>query len=243
MKQIFKISDKTIKTQKKRGIFLSASVPITLFLTFLYMKGNSDNLLYEVIIPFIFALIMIELICYFTIKKAITNSKEMTVAITDSYIERKSGTFTDKILFTDISNYKVKKDRDDKVTMLTITAQKTCIVLSGYENMDEIYSKVNQISINTRKLQNNNRSIDWIDPINIILAIIYFSLALVSIFRLGGKAYVVIDYFIPLTIGIYVYIFKPITKHSGVRYKKYEIVFSLILFVLNAVLIVEKLFF
>lgn len=228
--RIFVYSQETIKESKYRSYITMAMMPlIIIFFAFIFssQKGNFDYKVMASIVAITITIIIIEIIIIDRILFIKLN--EMKLIIGTNKFERIGGKFTEEINYENIKFIKVRRRANGKIIMLKVHSENKRINISGFEDMytvlELIRKKIQDQSVITEK----KYKVNWNSPMIAILTMALTVGILTVMIKTNLYFYQLFNMLFVFVLGLFFLLYKPISRSAGMRFRKFEIVLSIVL--------------
>jgi hypothetical protein len=223
-----KISDKFITGRKK--FLLGLQIFIALFsfgIVFSILKNSVS--FFIIAFSCVIYITILEMLLWFISNLMLKKMKDISINITDDGIERKSGTFTEKILFSNISLATIIKNNTEETLSINLLSSDGVMDIGGYDNLNYLLDKLN-LKIDPTKITSKKEGYGKavIQIAGIIIGLIIFTLILQKA-GLGHFS----DRIFQILFGFFILFYKPISRVRGTNFRKYELIFSIAVIILN----------
>lgn len=228
----FSYSQETIK-QKQRVIIASALCMPVMMITFAYFipKVTYSIALLTIVIG--------ESTIFFQSRRLIKQLSGMKILLGDNAIERQSGAFLEQYHFKDINALVVSQDKSKNTLSIKLKAgKKEVVFLAGFEKMNTLSN------ILIKKLAPEIVSFKEtkIIPVNssflVGVGALATTLIIISLIRTNEYTYEIFSSAFQMLLGLSFLFFAPISKVSGIRHRKFEIIGGSLLAVIGAALLI-----
>ncbi len=237
----FKISDEFIKNQNKIVITLMIIIPVMLIVTFLILIDFRIDSTAVTIIAL--TVIVLDIAIYITMRITLNKMKDNELMINDAELIRKNKKLEEKISLNSITGLKTISDNKNKLLAVKIFFDKQTLAVSGFEKMDDILKILTDKTANNKaEIINKKIAVNFNNPVVLTIYFIVFCSLFVVFIKFNKRLYDNIQYFIPVLIGVYFLIFKPMSKNAGRRFFKFEIIAGIILIALGSLNLFLKYF-
>lgn len=238
---IFNFSEERLQKIRKLFYILFLSVPV--FLTMFFLANQS--ILYlnicTILIGLFSGLFIIEAILIFQFKNMIKRYKETQIFLDRESFERRSGKFKEKIYFRDIKQVVVIQNQKNEIVGLNVKTKDRSILLTGFDNLELFKEKLKKV---LRDLEFNYKKktiIDLSNPLIILPLMCAGSIIYITFYKINYSAYEIFMGLFSILFGLYTFIYKPISKVSGIRYRKIENIGGISLFCIGCLILIDKL--
>lgn len=231
----FNYSQETIK-QKQRVVIASAlCMPFAMMaFTFFIPKITYGVALITILIG--------ESIIFFQSRRLLRQFGDMKLSLDDEIIERQSGKFLEQYNLRDVVALIVSQDSAKRALLVKLKVGKKEVVLAGFEEMNSVSDML------VKKLPSEIVSFKETKtvPINLSLLVavgaIGTTIIIISLVRTNEYTYDLFSSVFQMLLGLCFLLFAPISKVSGVRYRKFEIIGGSLLTLIGAALLILEWF-
>lgn len=231
----FDYSQETIR-QKRRVIIAAAlSIPFAMIaFAFFIPKITFDIALVTIL--------MSELLIFFQSRRLLKQFRDMKLLLSNEIIERQSGKFLEQYNLKDITRLVISQDSKKRTLLIKLKLVKKEVILAGFEEMNRISDFLvkrlpqEMVDIKETKMLPINSS--FLVPIGAIGT----TIVIISIIRANEYTFDLFSSAFQMLLGLYFLIFAPISKVSGVRHRKFEIIGGSLLALISAALLIGEWF-
>lgn len=228
--QILSFSKDTIK-ERKRIIYTMMAVMPVLIAVFAYIfadLGGDFNLkIMFGIMCFVIPLFLIEL--YVVSRITIKKISEMKLIIEEDKMIRAGGSFQEIILYEDIIHADVKRNPNGKIQYIKVRLGTRTINISGFDEIESVLSNIKHKISDVSLIREKQCKINWNNPIIQAAVMLATASIIILIIKLNIKVYELFNLIFPLAFGIIFLSYKPLSKNAGVRFRKFEIIISVLI--------------
>lgn len=228
--QVFAISSERIRA-RRRTVYLVMAFASLVVLIFAYLLTGGEGGPTRRSFTYVafFSLLLTSIVIFLTATFSLRGLDKLCVVISDKYVKRVHGDYVEKIPFAAVDSVYAKRKRSGELEYLRLGANGKNLTISGFENMDKLYRAVAD-QIKPEKIIEGQYDKVYHNSNVIAIATASFVFVLIA----AGLKF---GFYRPLNIGLTLgvgafYLFgKPLSKSFGQRYKKYDIISSIVLFV------------
>ena len=240
---ILKFSNDTIKERKKliywmTGIMIPLMIAIAYFVA--SMKGVTKIKLMIIIIAVTVPLLVAEMFIVSSIM--FKKLAELTLILGDTSLKRRGGNHAEEISYSEIKHVTVKRNKRGRILFVKIGADAKTINLAGFDNMETALLHIQNNVPETVIPDSKQYKTDWNSPIIIALSMVFTAVVLLVLMKKSYNIYNIINILIPLCISVVFLIYKPISRNAGQRFRKFEIIISIILIICTVIMIISHIF-
>lgn len=146
----------------------------------------------------------------------------MTLSMDETGLKRVNGNITEHMNYSDIVEATViKNPKNTKLIQIVCKSKGKTLMLAGFENMDEI--KENFMNANVA-FKEKKVKIDWSNKLIFMCVFISMMLVLSAFMVANFDFYMYMIHFIQIGLGIFILKGKMISKSSGMRFRKFEVI-------------------
>lgn len=224
-----KISDEFISGRKK--FILGIQIFIALF-SFGIFFTILKNILPLAILAFSYLIyiILLESMVWFLTNLMFKKMKDIEISVTDEDIERRSGAFKEKILFSNISKVTIIRNNAGNILSINLLSNDSVMDIGGYDNLDGL-SEALKSKIDSTRIVEKNEGYGkvFLQILGAIIGIIIFAFILQKA-GLGRFS----DNILQILFGFFILFYRPISRVRGENFRKYELLFSIAIVILSA---------
>ena len=221
---VYKMSDRTLKERMVNAYLFMMAMPLIILIFYTVFSSRYSSNLFrspflEIIIVTTFILVLeMYIVAKITLKKIAT----ITILVHEKGFDRFSGKKTEHYFFSDLQKVKIlnHKSKNHKTIIKGKMGRKTFII-SGFEGMEYIQQAFKDHS---PLFEEKNQKIDWSSPWVMVLSLIVSTGLMAVIIGIGGQFHEYFSSMIQISLGLFFLFAKPVSKSSGDRFKKFEII-------------------
>ena len=237
--KVFKFSESVIKERKKITQVIQISTPIFIIILIFVVLRDIIADTWISLFTSVFSIILSETMIILPSRKIDKQQRETEVIVTDTAIQRKSGSFVETIEYKDIKKVSVREKKSGEVLLISISTESTSINIFGLENMEAILDSIkNNITNELIGIKKNKKDFDA--RLVVICSMVISSVFILSIVR--SRYHGLFNDLFLLTAGSFTLIYRPISKSSGLRHKKKETIFGILFLIFGLSSFIGKLF-
>ena len=244
MEQLVLIFSKDTIKERKKIIYWMTGMMIPLMIAIAYfvasLKGITDFKLMAIIIAVTLPLLVAEVFIVSTI--TFKKLSELTLILGDTSLERRGGNHAEEIRYSDIKHVMVKRNTRGKIMFVKIGTVAKTINLAGFEDMETVLLHIQNNILETVEPDSKQYKIDWNSPIIIVLIMILTAAVLLLLMKNSYSIYNIVNIMIVLCIPVVFLFFRPLSKNAGQRFRKFEIIISIILLICAVLMIISHIF-
>lgn len=236
--KVFKFSESIIKERKKITLIIQVLGPIFIIILVFVIRDFIKDIKMGLSV-ILLSVITIETVLILQSRMMFKRIKETEIIVNDISIQRKSANYIENIEYKNITKVLVREKRSGEVQIISISTPSTSINIAGFENMGDILECILQnVPSNLIKFKKNKMDLD--NRLVVICSMIISSVFIISIMKSGFHD--LFDRLFQLTAGSLTLIFRPISKNSGLRFKKMETTLGILLIVLGLISFINRLY-
>lgn len=240
-KKVYNFSEKTLKERQRRIHLMMVILPL-LILVFAYIfssQGGTFDLKKMTFASILGGgIIFAEL--FILSKYMFKRLKEVRLIIKGDGFERADGKNSENINFDQIKSLRVKRNPNGDIAYIKVNSKGKTINITGFEDMDEIHSILSDnISQNTKENEKQYK-IKWDSPAVIISIMLLTALVIVSIIKYDKSLYDLFNAFFTMGMGLVFTFYKPLVRNTGPRFRKFEIIISILLLGSGGMMFIDK---
>lgn len=236
--KVFKFSESVIKERKRVTQIIQIEAPIfIIILIFVLRDVIADTKV--CLLATAFSIILIETMLTLQSRKIFKQQRETEVIVNDTGIQRKSADFIETIEYKNIRKVSVREKKSGEVLLISISTESTSINIFGFENMEAISESI-KLNIPGDLIKNKQNKIELDTRLVVICSMVISSVIILSIVR--SRYHGLFNDLFLLTAGFFTLIYRPISKSSGLRYKKKETIFGILFIIFGLISFISMLF-
>ncbi|BEP28695.1 hypothetical protein [Helicovermis profundi] len=243
METTYSISENFIKLKKRTMLTLTIMMPILIMLSAVIGFGNSTIIKsskFILILSGISIFLVIELIV--VSKIMLKKIKSNKIEFTDTAIKRYGGKYVEEFNFEDITKIKVIKLPSKKIEYIKIKYKKKSITLYGFENLEDIFKKIENKIPDTSIITDKFWKINWNNPFAMIVFMLLLLVVISSITRINHTLYEYFNNVFTIGVSLYFILGKPISKSGGKRFRILELILGCAILI-SSLIGISSLFF
>ena len=237
-------SAETIKERKRIIHIMMVMLPLIMVFSmyfFLVQTGTRQLSLSPFIIVMAIMIPVIVIEVLIVSRVMFKKISEMKLVVLNDMLMRVGGKSKEEIVYKDISNVCAKRDKKNKISYIKVVFGKKTVVLSGFEDMETVLNYLKE-NINSDVIVNEaNIRLDGNSPLMIIITMIVTAIVIIGMLKLDDNVFDIFILFFPFAFGLFFIALKPISKNGGTRFRKFEIILSVIFFVGGILILVGNL--
>lgn len=244
--KVYHISDAFIKN--KKDTFLIFRITISLFIILLFSIPfyilREIIPLWLMIFSLIFSITILQLISSFFFFFILNRLKQIKIIIKDNNLQKISGeTIIKEIVLDKNLNLMKVNNKKSEIINLKISNKYNTTNIYGYDNIKQLFNNIIQAG-NIENIKEKTTIFDYSKPsihfmfiiIGIVLYLIILGFQVLNSFFSEEYYKIIIskliNIIIPVSLGLFILIFRPISKTLGKKYQIFEIIGSIILILL-----------
>lgn len=231
----FGFSEKEIKRRKKNMYVMMVMLPVIMLLTVvvLNMNKSGDMDIAALAVVLIIASVFVEVEMLILTKVIFNKLRKLKLIITEEGFIRTAKGKEERVLFSDITKINTRYFTDGNICFIKVKHRHGVISINGFESLDEIFNTIKQNLPESTVIEEKKYKIDWNNPIILIVWMLIAAFIMLAIMGGSSKAYSIFNFIFMLVIALAALFFKPVSKASGVRFRKVEIIFGVVVIALD----------
>lgn len=230
----FGFTEKEIKIRKKKMYVIMVMLPIIMLLTMVVVNMNQGGDIGDIDFTVLAVVsIFLEAEMLILIKVIFSKLRKLKLIITEEGFIRTAKGKEEKVLFSDIIKVNTKYYPDGDICFIKIKHRHGVISINGFESLDYILNTIKQNLPESTVVEEKKYKINWNNPIILIVWMLIAAFIVLAIAEASSKAYSIFSFIIMLSIAIVVLFFKPVSKASGIRFRKFEIIIGVLIIILE----------
>jgi len=229
---IFKTTEETIN-ERKQTLVITMLMMVVITPIFYYVLAKKYNVFHIQTLIISFAVVIsVVLIEILILSKIMFNQiRKMKLIITDNSIKRVNSNLVEEFWYQDIVKINIRRNRKDAVLYIKIKLKNKSVMLAGYENMNQIASCLEERMKDNSWVIEKQTTLNWNNPFLLILLMITITLLILGMIMINISIYKVFGIVMPIVIGLYMLIYRPITRNLGLKFRRFEVILSALTFV------------
>ena len=221
---VYKMSNKTLKERMANSYLFMVAMPLIILIFYTVFSSRYSSSLFrspflEIIIVTTFILVLeMYIVAKITLKKIAT----ITILVHERGFDRFSGKKTEHFIFSDLHKVKILNHRSKShKTIIKGKMGRKAFVISGFEGMEYIQQAFKEHS---PLFEEKDQKIDWSSPWVMVLSLIVSTGLMAVIIGIGGQFHEYFSRIAQISFGLLILFGRPLSKSSGERFRKFEII-------------------
>lgn len=235
------MSEEALWERKRNNYIMMALMPIAMTLFAILTTSVKNNqvdygFVFKIIIP-ISAFIIAEMliVTHVMIKKI----KCLSIVMDETGFSRVNKKNSERYDFANIESVTaVYNPSKTRLMQLKCKGKKCNIILAGFDNMEELKEHFIKAEV---QIKEKNMKADWNSPLMIVVVFVGTLAVMSLIMMLKGSFYDIFSQLFQIGFGLYLIGFKIISKTSGAKFRKFELILGGLLTVLGSISLVFEL--
>ena len=241
--RVFQFSEKEIERGKKRMLLMGLLL-MPIAIAFAIIEGDDPGVPIRIGL-FVFTLVTFGAILFVASVLVSQMMRELEIRVTNEAVGRKGGKFIETINDRDLTRIDVQEIKMGKIIGIRLYSPSRQMPIAGFNNMNLLFDEITQHIPEEVEIRRKQTSIDWTHPLVSLLIAIPVMAATLGLFAyvegLGENIYDFFSALFYLAFGVFVLIYRPISKSVGIRFRKFEIVTSVLGIVYGIFLLASEL--
>ncbi|GKX65389.1 hypothetical protein [Inconstantimicrobium mannanitabidum] len=234
----FGFSEKEIKRRKKNKYVIMVMLPIIMLLTMVVVNMNQDGNIdftdfTDLAFVSIFVGVFVEAEMLILIKVIFSRLRKLKLIITEEGFIRTAKGKEEKVLFSDIIKVNTKYYTDGDICFIKIKHRHGVISINGFDSLEDILNTIKQNLPESTVVEEKKYKINWNNPIILIVWMLIAAFIVLAIAEGSSIAYSILSFIFMVSIALVALFFKPISKSSGIRFRKFEIIIGVLIIILE----------
>lgn len=232
MKKVYSFSEESIKQRKKHMILtiIIMSVAMVIFTYFLInIKAIHNIRMFVTIISITLIFLIIEILIVSSI--LFRKLRTMEMLVTENGLTRRGGKFEETLLFYDLIKVKVSREPSGKIAIIKLKTRKKSINIIGFENLEYLLEDISNNVEDSSLIVEKKWKYNWNSPMFSFCCAVIVILILVLLMKLRLDIYYIFNELFMIGLGIFVIIYRPISKNAGRRFRVLEVVVGTLILV------------
>ena len=236
--KLYNYSEDAINNRKKLFWTIRLFIPIALLGFMLSNSSLESSGIAAKLVVYVISLIMIEVILFIQPPLIFKKLRELEIKITDNVIERKGRKSVETIKFQDIDRLIVNANTFHEITFIKLYSMSKKINIGGFEDMNSLFEEIEARISDKSIIQRKNASINWENPC-IVLSVMSMGVLIIIGFQMIGKLfYEIVNALFITIVGAFILSYRPISRNSGDRFKRFETICGAILVILSPLMLI-----
>ena len=151
------------------------------------------------------------------------------IELQDTAIERKNGQKLERMRYQEIESIQCHhRYKSDEVILIQLISSKKTWPIYNYENMSVLFEKIIERVPDQSIVEIKTPRIDWLHPFVQLTMGVVIVLAVIGIQTFGELPFKLFSAAFVLLMGLYLLIFKPLSKTVGIKFRGLEIAVGII---------------
>lgn len=239
--RVFSFSEKEIKKRGKNIYLIMALMPIVMIATIYVLNRNRGGEVdyTPLIIIFLGISVFVEVEMLIVSKLMFSKLRKLKLVLNDGGFIRTANNREEKVSYNEINKIDVKYNVDGSICFIKIKYKNKIISINGFENLDEILDTLKKNLLESVEVKEKRYRINWNNPIILIVWMAIVTVVILAIMGIGRGAYAIFNFVFMLDIALAALFFKPISKSAGVRFRKWEVIFGIVMIILDILSVVS----
>lgn len=228
--RIFVFSKDTIKESKQKNYMMMAMTALIIIVfafIFSSQTGDSDYKLMASIVAISITIAILGIIIISRIM--FKNLIDMRLIVGINKFKRISGKFNEEIIYATIKFIQVIRGANGKIIMLKVLSENNRITIYGFEDMDTVLALMRNNVMDQSVITEKKYIVNWNSPVITILAMALTAGIFTFMIKTDLYYYRLFNMLFIFVFGLFLLLFKPISKGAGMRFRRFETILSIVL--------------
>ncbi len=226
--QTFRYSEDTLKKRQWTILMLLVVVPVAVAVGMSAAPSVGRASLGLRFGSFAFVVLLLEALIIVQTRVMFKKLRELTITLTSEGVERRGGRFTEQLPYREIRRMTMRETPAGRVVSVTLRGATQVMTLHSIETMEALCARLTSHLGDGPTIQRKRFLIDWTNPLVQLCTVIAAAGLTIAVFFLviqhGSRAEQHFMALLNIAVGLFALGAKPISKASGLRFRRFEVI-------------------